>query len=361
MAPTETFASMQTMTNTSPSVSVVIPCRNEVNYIASCLASIFDQDEVPGGFEVIVADGMSDDGTREILNQLIGVHESLRMVDNPARITSTALNSGIRDARGRFIAIMGAHAHYARDYLKASLRVSEQTGADNVGGSMICVGNSALQKAIAAAHHSLFAVGGAHWHNAIYEGPADTLFGGFYRREIFDRIGLFDETLVRNQDDDFNFRLTLVGGKIWHSPQIKSWYHPRASLAAVFRQYMQYGYWKVRVICKHGRPASIRHLVPALFVGGLLGLLALGFFSTISLWLALTLIAAYCACDVVASALTAMRNDFRNFLTLLAVFPCYHFGYGVGFLRGVIDFIVLRRAPADSFTRLTRSKQPLRA
>jgi len=355
------FTSMQSAINKFPLVSVVIPCRNEVDHIASCLSSIFDQDEILGGFEVIVADGMSDDGTQEILNQLTSVHDRLRVVDNPARITSTALNSGIREARGRYIAIMGAHAHYARDYLKASLRVSEQTSADNVGGSMICVGNSALQKAIAAAHHSPFAVGGARWHNAIYEGPADTVFGGFYRREIFDRIGLFDETLVRNQDDDLNFRLTLAGGKIWHSPRIKSWYHPRASLAAVFRQYLQYGYWKVRVIRKHGRPASIRHLVPALFVGGLLGLLALGFFSTISLWLALTLIAAYCTCAVVASALTAMRTDFRNFLTLLAVFPCYHFGYGVGFLRGVIDFIVLRRAPADSFTRLTRSKQPLRA
>jgi len=361
MAPTETFASMQSTANTAPSVSIVIPCRNEIDHIANCLSSIFDQCEVPGGFEVIVADGMSDDGTREILSQLTSVHRSLRVVDNPARITSTALNSGIREARGRYIAIMGAHAHYARDYLKASLQVSQQTGADNVGGSMVCVGNSPLQKAIAAAHHSPFAVGGARWHNPIYEGPADTLFGGFYRREIFDQIGLFDETLVRNQDDELNLRLTLAGGKIWHSPRIKSWYHPRASLAALFHQYLQYGYWKVQIIRKHGRPASIRHLVPPLFVGGLLGLLTLSFFSTVSLWLALTLIAAYGTCNVVASALTAVRTDFKNFFTLLGVFPCYHFGYGVGFLRGVIDFIVLRRAPADGFTRLTRSKQPLRA
>jgi succinoglycan biosynthesis protein ExoA len=352
---------MRSNVNRSPSVSVIIPCRNEIDHIRGCLSSIFDQCEVPGGFEVIVADGMSDDGTREILNQLTRVHPRLRVVDNPARITSTALNSGIREARGRYIAIMGAHAHYARDYLIASLQVSEQTGADNVGGSMICVGNSALQKAIAAAHHSPFAVGGARWHNVIYEGPADTLFGGFYRREIFDRIGLFDETLVRNQDDELNLRLTLAGGRIWHSPRIKSWYHPRASLAALFRQYMQYGYWKVQIIRKHGRPASIRHLVPPFFVSGMLGLLALGFFSTSSLWLALILIATYCICDTVAAALTAVRTNFRNFFTLLAVFPCYHFGYGVGFLRGVIDFIVLRRAPADGFTRLTRSKHRLRA
>src|SRR5258706_7491094 len=230
------FTSMQSAINKFPLVSVVIPCRNEVDHIASCLSSIFDQAGVLGGFEVIVADGMSDGGTQEILNQLTSVHDRLRVVDSPARITSTALNSGIREARGRYIAIMGAHAHYARDYLKASLRVSEQTSADNVGGSMICVGNSALQKAIAAAHHSPFAVGGARWHNAIYEGPADTVFGGFYPREIIDRIGLFDETLVRNQDDDLNFRLTLAGGKKWHSARVKKWYNPQTNFPPGFRQ-----------------------------------------------------------------------------------------------------------------------------
>lgn len=350
----------QTPNNYRPMISVVIPCRNEIEHIASCLSSVFEQEDVPGNFEVIVADGMSEDGTREVLNHLCGVHAGLRVVDNPGRITSAALNTGIRNARGRYIAIMGAHAHYAHDYLKRCLEVADATGADNVGGSMNCIGDSKLEKAIAAAHHSPFAVGGARWHNPGYEGPADTVFGGFYRREVFDRIGLFDEKLVRNQDDELNLRLTRAAGKIWHSPRIQSWYHPRASLAALFRQYMQYGYWKVCVVRKHGRPASIRHLVPALFVVALLVLLPLAFFFDAASWLGLALIGAYLACDIAASATTAARSELGQFPILLAVFPCYHFGYGAGFLRGMIDFILLRRAPSEAFTRLTRSTLPLR-
>src|SRR5581483_2093532 len=190
------------------------------------------------------------------------------------------------------------------------------TGADNVGGAMTAVGESFLQKAIAMAHHSAFSVGGARWHNAAYEGRADTVFGGFYQRSVFERIGLFDETLVRNQDDEFNLRLRRAGGQIWHSPRIRSWYHPRASLRALFRQYLQYGYWKV----------------------GLIGFYLCG--------------------DLLAAALTA-RRSWKFFLPLAAVFPVYHFGYGIGFVAGLWDFCVRRRAPAQTFTGLTRSPAPL--
>ena len=191
--------------------------------------------------------------------------------------------------------------------------------------------------------------------NSTYEGPADTVFGGIYRREVFDQVGLFDEELIRNQDDEFNLRLTRAGGRIWQSPRIKSWYRPRGSLKALFRQYMQYGYWKVRVIQKHKIPASVRHLVPG---GYLLLLIVLAFVSLlwpVAAWGWLTLFGVYIACNVASSFLTAIRHGWKLLSCLPLVFACYHFAYGYGFLRGVWDFILLQREPTCAYTRLTRT------
>jgi hypothetical protein len=270
------------------------------------------------------------------------------------------MNCGIRAARANWIAIIGAHNRYAPDYLRRCLETAQATGADAIGGAMFTEAKTLTQRAIAAAHHSPFSVGGARWHNPHYEGPADTVFGGFYPRRVFERIGLFDEELVRNQDDEFNLRLIRTGGVIWQSPNIKSWYSPRSSLPALFRQYAQYGYWKVRVIQKHRFPASWRHLVPGAFVLVLLmlSLLSLGGLITAPFWqlsaylgrtsvICLSiLIASYLAGNLAASAATAGKNAWSLFPLLPSVFACYHFGYGYGFLRGVWDFI-LRRKTAD--------------
>jgi succinoglycan biosynthesis protein ExoA len=341
--------------NESPLVSAIIPCRNERSCIEACVRSVLAQESVRGGFEVIVADGMSDDGTREVLAKLAGEDKRLRLIDNPARTTALGMNTGIRHACGQFIAIMGAHNEYAPDYLSASLKVSRDTGADNVGGSMVCRGKSRLQRAIAAAHHSPFSAGGARWHDVAYEGPADTVFGGFYRRSVFDRIGFFDESLLRNQDDELNLRLSLAGGKIWHSPAIRSSYCPRASLTALFRQYLQYGYWKVAVMKKHRRPAALRHLVPGLFVLTLILLPLLGLFFAPLFFLWLVLFGIYAMANFGASVLTAARTEWDLLPLLPFVFGCYHFGYGIGFLRGVIAMLILGRAPSATFTQLTRA------
>ncbi|MEI7935622.1 MAG: glycosyltransferase family 2 protein [Verrucomicrobiota bacterium] len=364
----------------TPAISAVVPCRNELHRIEECVRSLLAQETPPGGFEIIIVDGMSDDGTREVLRRLASEDVRLRVVDNPLGITPCGMNCGIRAARGRWVAIMGSHNRYAPDYLVRCLEVAQATGVDNVGGAMVCEGKTVTQQAIAAAHHSPLAVGGAKWHNPDYEGPADTVFGGFYRREAFDRIGLFDEAFVRNQDDELNLRLTRAGGRIWHSPKIKSWYRPRNSLGTLFNQYMQYGYWKVRVIQKHKLPASWRHLVPGAFVLALLMLFLLSAFCFVlsafnshmvsgerSEAPALTsvlcllssvilgsLLALYGLCVMAASVITAAQTEWRLLPLLPIVFPCYHFGYGYGFLRGVWDFVVLRKGAASSFSKLTR-------
>ncbi len=346
---------MNTMKTRLPTVSAVVPCRNEKDHIEACVRSLLAQEPPPGGFEVIVVDGMSDDGTRDILQRLAREHPRLRVIDNPGRITPSGMNAGIREARGRYVAIMGAHNRYAPDYLRQSVEVLEETRADNVGGAMVCEAGSYVQRAIAAAHHSPFAAGGARWHRPDYEGPADTVFGGIYSREVFDRIGLFDEELIRNQDDELNLRLARAGGKIWQSPRIRSWYRPRGSLSALFRQYMQYGYWKVRVIQKHQLPASVRHLVPGAFVLllSVLPLASLGW--PLAAWGWLRLVALYSVCNIVASGLTAAHQGWRLFPLLPLVFACYHLAYGYGFLRGIWDFILLRRGPNRSCTELTRT------
>ena len=338
----------------SVAVSVIVPCRDEKETIRLCLRSILAQEEPEGGFEVIVVDGMSVDGTTEILQEMAAGDPRLRIIRNPLRSTPAAFNLGIRRSRGAYVALMGAHNSYAPDYLRQCLAVARETLADNVGGSMIARGETPLQRAIALAHHSRFACGGARWHNPAYEGEADTVFGGFYRREVLLHLGLFDETLLRNQDDELNLRLTRTGGRIWHSPRIRSWYHPRADLQALFRQYLQYGYWRMRVVRKHRLPGSCRQLVPGCFVLGLLVLPVFGVFLKPFLWLWVTMVALYAIALLSTSLFLARHHGWQYLPFLPSVFAAYHIGYGAGFLYGIFD-CALRRGPTDRLSLSTRT------
>jgi succinoglycan biosynthesis protein ExoA len=336
-------------------VSVVIPCRNEKDSIEACVRSVLAQESPPGGFEIVVADGISDDGTREILDRLAVTDPRLRVIENPGRVVSTGLNAAIGSVRGGIIVRMDAHTHYAPDYLCQCVAVLRETGADNVGGPWVAKGKGYLSRGIAAVFQSAFAVGGARGHNPRYEGRVDTVYLGCWPREVFDRVGFFDEDLVRNQDDEFNLRLTRAGGKVWQSPRVRSWYEPRNSLLALCRQYKQYGYWKVRVIQKHKLPASVRHLVPGLFVLALLVLPLPGLWWPLAAWGWLGLSGAYAVGNVAASLLTAARNGWTLLPLLPVVFACYHFAYGYGFLRGIWDFVLWRRGPDNTYSEITRS------
>src|SRR5881397_4257322 len=279
--------------NSNPLVSIVLPCRNEQGYIQACLQSALHQDPPEGGFEILVADGMSTDGTREYLRQTAKHHPQIRVLDNPGRIVSTGLNAAIRAARGEIIIRMDAHTIYGSDYVRQCLAVMNETGADNVGGPMRTTAVTFMERVIRAVFHSAFAVGGARSHLADYEGYVDTVTYGCWKKSVFEQIGYFDEELVRNQDDEHNLRLTRAGGKIYQSTRIRSWYHVRGSLTAVFRQYMQYGYWKVLVIRNHRYPASVRHVIPALFIFSLSLLLIAGLAWWPALWAAAALAGTY--------------------------------------------------------------------
>ena len=337
-----------------PLVSVIVPCRNELGYIEACLESILRQDPPEDGFEIIVADGISTDGTREYLQQFCAAHPQVRLLNNPGRIVSTGLNAALREARGEVIIRMDAHTVYAPDYIKQCLAVLRDTGADNVGGPMRTTAVTFKERAIRAVFHSPFAVGGARSHDPDYEGYVDTVIYGCWKKRIFEHVGFFDEELVRNQDDEHNLRIVRSGGKVYQSPRIQSWYHVRDSFRALLRQYMQYGYWKVLVIRSHRRPASIRHVIPAAFVASQALLIATGWFWHPALGAALLLGAAYLMCVLAASFITAARSEWKLFPCLPLAFCCFHLGYGYGFLRGVLDFVIFQKAPATRFVQLTR-------
>ncbi|MBU4444536.1 MAG: glycosyltransferase family 2 protein [Candidatus Marinimicrobia bacterium] len=339
------------------SVSVIIPCRNEESHIGNCLDTIISQEYPKELLEVIVVDGMSDDRTREILKIYMHSYPYIKLLDNLRKIVPSALNVGIKYSKSEVIVIMGAHTEYARDYISKCIEVLEQTGADNVGGAARTKAKGYIQNAVSIAFKTSFGVGGAKSHYEENEGYVDTVTYGCYHRKVFDKIGLFDEELVRNQDDEFNLRLTRSGGKIWQSPKIKSWYYPRASIIALFKQYMQYGYWKVRVIQKHKIPAAIRHIVPGTFVGLITILIVFSPFSQLSLKILGGLLTFYLAASVAASFLSCKGPTKWKYIPVMPIiYFAYHFGYGYGFLRGVLDFAILKKQANETFTKLTRTE-----
>lgn len=337
-------------------VSVIVPCRNEAGHIDAFLDSALAQRLPPGlALQIVVADGASDDGTRARLDQRATQDPRLVVIDNPARITSAALNRAIERADGELIVRMDVHTVYAEDYVAACAAALQRTGAACVGGAWRPVGVAGRQRAIARAFESRFGSGGAASRQIDLEGEVDTVYLGAWRRAELLRQGGFDEALVRNQDDELALRIVRSGGCVWQSAAIRSWYTPRGSFTALFRQFWQYGYWKVAVIRKHRLPAAPRHLVPFGFVAAL-ALLALGGFVWAPVWGALAgLGVVYMTAALGSAALIAQPwREPGQWLGIGAATACMHFGYGLGFARGLWDFMVVRRAPGSAATRLTR-------
>lgn len=343
------------MTDYCPLVTVILPIRNEARYIERCLDAVLAQTYPHECLEIFVVDGMSDDGTREIIQNIIAQVSSLQspisclqLLDNPPRIVPTALNRGIQNARGEIIIRVDGHCVIARDYVQRCLDALQTVDADCVGGAIETIGETYTARAIAFAQSSPFGVGGARFRYSNRAEYVDTLAFGAYRRAVFDRIGLFDEELVRNQDDEFNFRLTRAGGKIWLDPQIKSVYYSRGTLRGLWKQYFEYGFWKVRVMQKHGRPASLRHLVPVMFVLALCIAVVAALFTQQWLWFLLIAL-PYVVASLTASVIVAAQRGWRYAPLLPFAFATMHVAYGVGFLAGLARFALRARPqPAAS-------------
>jgi succinoglycan biosynthesis protein ExoA len=321
-----------------PFVSVIMPVRNEAGFIERSLGSVLAQDYSRDRMEVVIADGMSDDGTRELVHAAARRDGRVRLVDNEGRIAPTALNAALAGARGTIIVRVDGHTEIASDYVRQCVQELERTGADNVGGRMEAEGSGTVRQAIAAATSSPFGVGGARFHYSEAEEWVDTVYLGAWRRATFDSLGLFDEELVRNQDDEFNYRIRAAGGRILLSPKIRSRYYGRSSLSSLARQYFQYGLWKVRVLQKHPRQMRPRQFVPPVFVACLL---AGAFAAPFAPWARHGLLGvgvAYAVANLVASFFSGRVGPFPEVLLLPIVFATLHVSYGVGFLTGLVRF-----------------------
>jgi succinoglycan biosynthesis protein ExoA len=331
----------------SPYVSIIIPIRNEEAFIDRSLRAILAQD-YPGGMEIFIADGMSTDGTRDQIRSLVksvsGRPIPVTILDNPGKIVPTGINIALRQARGAIVIRVDGHTLIAPDYVRQCVEALQRSGADNVGGRMNAIGTSTFGKAVALATSTPFGVGGGRFHYSEQEGFVDTVYMGAWPRQVFEKIGLFDEELVRDQDDEFNYRLRASGGKILLSPAIKSEYTVRSTPRALWRQYFQYGFWKIRVLQKHPRQMSARQFVPPLFVFALVFSAFLAFFPA-TRFLSLVVPASYVFANLAASILTAIRAKKSNqspftihHLLLPFTFAILHISYGLGFLLCLFKF-----------------------
>jgi len=326
-----------------PFVSVIMPIRNEADFIERAIMSVLDNDYAAEKMEILVVDGMSDDGTRQTVEKLCQAYSRIRVLDNPKRIVPTAMNIGIKAARGDLFIRVDGHAEIPADFVTRSVEcMREQPDAWVVGGCIETVAGDYTGRAIASAMRSPVGVGNSKFRLGDYEGWVDTLAFGTHHKWIVDEIGYFDEELVRNQDDEFNLRIILAGGKIWMSKSIRSTYFSRGSLRKLWRQYFQYGFWRIRTLQKHRRPATLRQLAPLFFV---LSLLLLGLAGV--LWEpCLILLAAEAILyllGLAAGALDVGRRSGWRFVPIAPlVFAILHFAYGLGSLWGGIRFWALK-------------------
>jgi glycosyltransferase involved in cell wall biosynthesis len=315
-----------------PRVSVVLPIRNEAAHIEACLERLLEQDYPRDRVEILVVDGRSDDRTREVVGQVQArrPEADLRLLDNPQRTVPHALNLGIRAARGDVIVRMDGHAVPTPDYLSACVAALTRSGAANVGGVIVARGTTPFGEAVAlATQHPLGAGDAKHWIGGA-PGDADTVPFGAFRRTVFERVGLFDESLVRNQDYEFNVRLRAAGERIHFDPAIRFAYTPRGSVRALWSQYLQYGWWKVETLRRHPHSLRWRQAVPPAFMLGLVLALLAAPWSTVAAAALVAALTAYLTTIGVAAWRVARPPASAG--QVLLAFVIVHFGFSLGFL-----------------------------
>ena len=334
-------------------VTIVIPCLNEEKYIEKCLDSIVHCDYDKAFLQVFVCDGISTDKTAAIIKTVEAKHSFIKLIENPERSTPKALNLGILNSTSDIVIILGAHAEIDTAYVSNCVKEfqrDEHIGC--VGGIIDNIPENHTAAIISAAMSSSFGVGNAYFRTDEKDGYVDTVAFGAYRRHVFDKAGLFDEELVRNQDDEFNYRLHPAGFTIFLSRSIRSKYYVRASFKKLFRQYFQYGYWKVYVNKKHGAITTLRQMIPPLFclflyLGSILCFVVPYFYALFAAGLLL-----YLSTGLYFAVRKA--NSLSMTIEVMYAFLILHISYGTGYLEGIFRFLILGKKPHTSSMKLSR-------
>ncbi|MDH5507683.1 MAG: glycosyltransferase family 2 protein [Anaerolineae bacterium] len=342
-----------------PFVTIILPIRNEAKYIQRCLVSVIDQDYPADQLEILVVDGMSDDGTRDIVQSFQQKHPNLKLIDNPQKIVPTGWNIAVQLAKGDFVVRVDGHCIIATDYVRQCLKYLQLDDVHCVGGPIETIGETFTSQAIAVAMSSKFGVGNSAFRvlkpGLKDEGPEDSLPKGdsmnkthsmyidtvgipAFTRQALDLAGLMDEELVRNQDDEYIFRLRKLGARLVLASDIQIKYFCRTSYNALARQYFQYGYWKVRVFQKFPRQMRPRQFIPLVFVLSLIVLLALAGSVPLFGTLLKLEVAAYLVASLTASVLESRKRGWRFLPFLPLIFAILHISYGLGFLLGLFKF-----------------------
>jgi succinoglycan biosynthesis protein ExoA len=318
-------------------ISVIIPCYNEEKYIAKCILSIISQKNI-NNLEIIVVDGASGDNTKNILEELVDQYQDKKIIilNNSKRITPVALNLGIKRSSGDYICIMGAHAEYDDEFLcNCLILLKNHPDVSCVGGPIISKGKNNFAKAVAISMSSPIGVGNAKHRFPEFEGYSEMACFPFFKREVFDNYGLYDESLIKNQDDEFCFRIRLKGARIYISNKVKSAYYVKDSFSKLFSQYYSYGKWRIPVLLKHKIPISYRQQIPALFFLTISFLFIIGYLFN-NIYLALILPFIYLIILLGFAAYKLQKEKFG----IIKYIPCavfiLHFSYALGFLSGII-------------------------
>ena len=336
-------------------INVIIPCRNEVAHIQECVKAIFNS-EFDNKIELIVhvVDGMSEDGTRQIINNLIVEFPTLKLIDNPKKLTPFAFNLGIYACiDADYVQIVGARHILSSNYLQTCInKLSSDRQVWCVGGKLINRHMNETGRLISIAMGSVFGMGFGNFRTLGESCYTDTVTSPMYPSWVFKNIGYFDEDLIRNQDDDFNFRVTKAGGKIWFESSISLIYYVRGDFSKLWRQFYQYGYWKVYVNRKHSINTTYRQLIPPLFVLNLMLVVLSVLFGT--LFVAITTLPFGLYLLLVVLFSLSKTSKLAEALKLMCVFPTMHIGYGLGYWQGIKDFLILKKGPDEKNTTLSR-------
>jgi len=336
------------MTDYKPYVTVIIPCRDEEKFINKCLDSIIANNYPKNRLEVLVVDGMSDDRTQRIVKEYVQNYSYIRLLNNPKKITPCGLNIGIKNSKGELVLWMSAHNEYEKEYISKCVKYLKKFNADAVGGIIKTRPrkDNLTEKSICTAMSHPFGVGKSI-HKIGSKDPqwADTAFGVCYKREIFEKIGTFNEKLVRGQDMEFSLRLKKAGLKTLLSPDIVSYYYPRTEFKSFIKHNFTNGVWAILPF-KYSSimPVSWRHLVPFVFVSSIIIMGVLSIFFQTFFWLFLSIIGLYFLVNIYFSTKIFIKE--RNLIYLLAmpiIFASLHMGYGLGSIWGVLKIIVSKQ------------------